>query len=139
MWLAKCLGRSVGLVPKGTLHRVHGSKPTLDGNLLYAFLAILQQTFRGFDSQARDEPRRRGAVLAREGPGKIANTHAQPGSELIDAQRLVQIFNDPDRQFTEWNLGGTLERQRGTKLVLAAGPADEKDQSPGHPKRDVQA
>src|SRR6516162_5555167 len=89
--------RPIGLLPKVALHRVNGSKPAFDCDLLHTLLTILQQPFSSFNSQSCHELGWGRAEFAREVSRKVTNTHTHPGSELIHAERLTQILHDPYR------------------------------------------
>src|SRR6516164_8319721 len=75
--------------------------------------------------------------LSRKGPGKVANAHGQPRSQLSDPQRFTKIFDDPNGQFAERNLRGLLKSEGGAELTLATRSSHEEHHRTGHSKGNI--
>ena len=90
---------------------------------------------RGFDADLRHETRGRHADLLGEDPREIARTHPDLRGHSLDGQRFAQVVQHPDLQIAHGRAVGSLQRERGAELRLAARTAKKDDQGARHEQR----
>jgi hypothetical protein len=90
---------------------------------------------RGFDADLRHETRWSHADLLGEDTREIAWTHPDLRGHSLDGQRFAQVVQQPDLQIAHGSAVGSLQRERGAELRLAARTAKKDDEGARHEQR----
>jgi hypothetical protein len=81
-----------------------------------------------FDADLHDEARGCHAGLLGEDAREVARTHPNSLGHLLDGERFAQIIQHPNMQLSYGGAVGSLQRERGAELRLAARAAQKNNQ-----------
>src|ERR1700746_442221 len=122
------VGRGSDGSQERTPHDISSSKPAGGSNLFKAAIRLFEPVTSCLDARLQNILRWCPSYLARERALKIPDAHGDAICKNLHRQFLWQILHDPNLKLLDGLHLGCLRGQRNAQLLLAAGPAKEKDE-----------